>query len=106
MQTISAQAIANQTLQAQLGNQAVTLNIYQFTYGLFMDVLVAGSLIASCIPCQNLNRIVRYAYLGFQGDFIWYDSQGTEDPLYYGIGSRWQLLYLSAADLSAAGQAG
>lgn len=106
MQTISAQAIANQTLQVQLGSQPVTLNIYQQTYQLAMDVLVAGSLIASCIPCQNLNRIVRYAYLGFIGDFIWFDTQGTEDPVYYGLGSRWQLLYLSAADLSAAGQAG
>ena len=106
MQTVSVQAIPNQTMQAQLGAQAVTINVYQFTFGLFMDVLLGGTKIASCIPCQNLNRIVRYAYLGFVGDFIWFDTQGSDDPVYTGLGSRWLLLYLSAADLASAGQSG
>lgn len=104
MQTVSVQAIPNQTMQAQLGAQAVTLNIYQFAYGLFMDVLLAGNKIATCVPCLNLNLIVRYGYLGFSGDFVWFDTQGTEDPVYTGLGSRWLLLYLSPADL--AGQSG
>ena len=106
MQTIAVQAIPNQTMQAQLGTQAVTLNIYQQTFQLAMDVLVSGSEVANCIPCLNLNRIVRYSYLGFSGDFAWFDTQGSDDPIYTGLGSRWLLLYLSPADLSAFGLTG
>lgn len=106
MQTVAAQAIPNQTMQVQLGNQPVTLNVYQFTFGLFMDVIQGTTKVASCQPCQNRNRIVRYAYLGFAGDFIWVDTQGSDDPVYTGIGTRWQLIYLSPADLAAAGQSG
>jgi hypothetical protein len=101
MQSISIQALANQQLQCQLGTQAVTLNIYQFQYGLFMDVLVSGNIIVSGVICQNLNRIVRDAYLGFLGDFIWVDTLGTSDPVFTGLGARWQLVYLSQSDLTA-----
>jgi hypothetical protein len=106
MQTISVQALPNQTLNVQLGSQAVTLNIYQQMFQLAMDVVSGGDLVASCIPCLNLNRIVRYAYLGFSGDFVWFDTQGTDDPVYTGVGARWQLLYLSPSDLAAAGLSG
>lgn len=106
MQTVSAQAVPNQQLQVQLGAQAVTLNIYQTAFALHMDVLVGSVEIVVGVICENLNRIVRDAYLGFVGDFIWFDSQGTNDPVYTGIGSRYQLVYLSPADLAAVGQTG
>ena len=106
MQTVTAQAVPSQQLQCTLAGQSVSLNIYQQAYGMFMDVSVGGELIIAGVICENLTRIVRDAYLGFVGDFIWFDTQGTEDPLYYGIGARWQLIYVSAADLAAAGLSG
>ena len=72
----------NQTLQVQLANQPCQLNVYQFAFGLFMDVYVAGTLVIAGVLCQNLNRIVRSAYLGFSGDFAFVDTQGTTDPIY------------------------
>lgn len=47
-------------------------------------------------------------YLGFQGDLVFIDTQAsalvpTEDPQAAGLGTRWQLLYFSVADLQAAG---
>jgi hypothetical protein len=101
MQTILAQAIPNQQLSCQLGAQSVTLVITQMAYGLFMTIAVAGVTILNNAPCQNLNRVVRDAYLGFVGDFLWFDTQGSSDPVYTGIGTRYQLLYLSPADLAA-----
>lgn len=101
MLVVPVQALPNQTLQAQLDNQAVTLNIYQFPAGLFMDVLVGGVPILTGVICQNLNRIVRDLYLGFAGDFVWFDTQGASDPVYTGAGSRFQLVYLEPADLPA-----
>ena len=99
MQLVPVQPIPNQTLQAQLNNQACTLNVYQFAYGVFMDLYVGAQLILAGVPCQNLNRIVRDLYLGFVGDFVWVDLQGNANPFYTGFGTRFVLAYLAPADL-------
>lgn len=103
MQIVALNALPNQTLQAQLGGQACTLDIVQSPYGLFMTVFVGATLIVPQVICLNLNRIVRYGYLGFAGDFIFVDTQGTEDPIYTGLGdaaARFQLVYLEPADIA------
>ena len=92
-------AAPNQTLQAQLGGQACVLNIYQTSYGLFMDVYVGATPIVLGVICQNLNRIVRDAYRGFVGDFVFRDTQGSADPVYTGLGGQFELRYLEAADI-------
>ena len=94
-------AAPNQSLQVQLGGQSCTLNIYQNAFGLFMDVLVGTQQIIAGVICENWNRIVRDLYLGFIGDFAWIDVQGTSDPVYTGLGSRYQLIYLEQSDLPA-----
>ena len=101
METIPVQSVANQTLTVQLNNQSTQLNIRQTRFGMFMDMLVNGQTIVSGTICQNLNRIVRDLYLGFQGDLMWFDNQGDTDPDYTGLGDRYTLLYLSPDDLPA-----
>lgn len=93
----------NQTFQVQLANQACTLEIYQLDYGLFVNLFVAGTLIIGGVLAENLNRIVRSLYLGFVGDFVFVDTQGTDDPVYTGLGSRFLLIYLEQADLPQEG---
>lgn len=93
---VPVQPIPNQTFQIQLAGQACTINIYQLAYGLFMDLYVGNQQIVAGIVCQNLNRIVRKAYLGFTGDFVWLDTQNGEDgddPIYTGLGTRFLLIY-------------
>jgi hypothetical protein len=101
MLLVPIQPIANQTFQAQLGGQACVLSVYQLAYGLFMDVRVGNSLVVAGVICENKNRIVRSLYLGFAGDFIFVDTQGSADPIYTGLGSRFILVYLEASDLPA-----
>jgi hypothetical protein len=102
-QIVPLQAIPNQTLQVQLNSQNCTLNVQQFAFGLFITVYVGPSLIIPTVLCQNLNRIIRDAYLGFVGDLAFLDTQGTSNPVYTGLGSnsaaRYQLFYLFPADL-------
>ena len=105
MQTVQAQAIPNQQLQCQLGTQSATLMITQTTFGLFMTVMIGAATIVSGVLCQNLNRVVRDAYLGFSGDLAFVDTQGSSDPVYTGLGTRWQLLYFAPADLALLGLA-
>lgn len=103
-QTVTLQPLQNQTLQCQLGNQACTINVYQLAFGLFMDVFVGGQLVCAGIICLNATLIVRYSYLNFSGDFAFYDTQNItnpSDPSYSQLGTRFQLLYFSAAEIQA-----
>ena len=99
MLVIPVQALPNQQLQVQLGSQACTIELAQTDYGLFLTLSVGGSLVVASVICENLNRIVRSLYLGFSGDLCFIDTQGTTDPIFTGLGSRYQLLYLAPSDL-------
>jgi hypothetical protein len=106
MMLVPTQPIPNQQLQVQLANQACTIEIVQLAYGMFMTLFVGNTLIVSGVICQNLNRIVRDLYLGFTGDFVFFDTQGGQnptDPVFTGLGSRYQLIYLEVADLAGEG---
>lgn len=106
MQIVPLDAVPNQTLSIALGGQNCQLNIYQKTVpvsALYMDVYVNNAPIILGVWCENLNRIVRSAYLGFIGDFVFNDTQGSSDPYYTGLGSRFLLQYLTTDDLSALG---
>lgn len=99
MLVVPVQPLPNQTLLVQLGTQACTLDITQNAYALLMDVFVGNTMIISGVICENLNRIVRSAYLGFIGDLVFLDTQGETDPVYTGLGARYVLIYLEATDL-------
>lgn len=101
MLLIPLQAVPNQTLGVALSNQNVRLTIYTRNSDLFMDVFVDTTAIIRGIICQNKNRIVRDLYLGFQGDFAFFDTQGDTDPVYTGLASRYALIYLEPSDLPA-----
>jgi hypothetical protein len=99
MQIIPLAAVPNQSFNVQLGTQNCTIAVYQNDYGLFLDLLVNGVPTATGALCLNLNRIVRSLYLGFIGDLTFMDNQGNQDPNYLGLGTRFSLAYLEAADL-------
>ena len=103
MITIPVQTLPSQQVQVQLGAQSCQLNVYQQTFMLAMDVYVNGELIIGGVICQNLNRIVRSLYLGFDGDFAFFDTQGSSDPVYTGLGSRYLLGYFDADELAPVG---
>ena len=39
------------------------------------------------------------SYLGFVGDLMFSDTQGTSDPSSPGLGTRYLLMYIEASDL-------
>lgn len=85
--------------------QRTTLNIYDKgdPYGMFMDVYLNNTLVIGGVQCLNANRIIRSTYLGYDGDFAFFDTQPTlaggdpifSDPAYTGLGTRFVLAYLT-----------
>jgi hypothetical protein len=107
MQIIPLQSIPAQTIVIGLNNQQCQINVYQKSTGLFLDLYKSSTsfsstynLVVSGVICENLVRIVRDAYLGFTGDLCWFDQQGSNDPTYDGIGSRYLLCYLLPGEIN------
>ncbi|MGF6633520.1 phage baseplate plug family protein [Paraburkholderia sp. MM6662-R1] len=97
MQTIPLTAKPSQTLTLTLALQNCGLKVYQKNTGLYLDLYVAGRLVMAAVLCRDRVFLVRQAYLGFQGDLVFVDLQGTDDPEYTGLGSRWELRYVEEA---------
>ncbi len=100
---VPLQAVPSQTIRATLGNQAAQLNIYQkqlydaatMTPALYMDVLLSGVVILGGSICLTGVKIIRDPYLGFNGDLMFFDTQGSLDPQWAGLNTRWFLAYLA-----------
>lgn len=102
MIVIPLQPIPAQTFNVTLNGQACTISLYQKGDYFFMDLSVNGGVIRQCRMVLNRVWFVRYAYLGFVGDLVMFDTQGTnESPTYYGLGTRYQLYYLTPAEIAA-----
>ena len=88
-----------QTLTITLGGQSCRINIKTRATGLYCDLYVNDTLIIGGVVCRNLTQIVIDSYLGFVGDLMFSDTQGTSDPSSPGLGSRFLLFYVEASDL-------
>jgi hypothetical protein len=64
-----------------------------------MDRISNGVVLFTCVACLNEVLVVRGPSLGFAGNLCFYDTQGSDDPSYDGLGTRWLLYYLAAGDL-------
>lgn len=98
MQLIPLQPKPNQTFGIVLGGQACEINLVQKTTGLFATLWVNNTVIVSYRLVRHGVPIVRQSYLGFTGDLMILDSQGSDDPIYTGLGNRWNLYYITDSD--------
>lgn len=98
-QIVPLRAVPSQQIQVLLAGQPCIISVYQQVFGLFVDLSVGAQPIQSGMIGQNLNRMVRDKYLGFVGDLTFFDLQGTDDPVYTGLGTRWLLVYLEDSEL-------
>lgn len=96
MLAIPLSSTPSQTIRTTLAQQDCTLNIYQKSTGLFVDLDLAGVRLVSGTVARDRAKLVRHGYLGFAGDLVFVDTQGFDDPKSSGLGGRWQLVYLEA----------
>lgn len=100
MLIVPLQPVPLQTLYIALSAQSCQINVRTRLTGLFLDLYVRNSPIVEGVICENANEIVRDAYLGFQGDLAFYDTQGLSDPVYTGLGTRFLLVYFDPTDVA------
>lgn len=94
-------AAPNQVEAVALDGQNFILTVNQRANGLYLDVFMNGEVIILGVLCENENLIVRNRWLGCPGDFFFYDTQGSDDPVYTGLGDRFRLIYVEASDIEA-----
>lgn len=94
MLVVPLQPVPDQVETVQLGGQSCRLRVFQMSTGLYADIYINDALVVGGVACLNANRLVRAAYLGFVGDLAFFDTQGSSDPDFTGLGDRFILMYL------------
>ena len=101
MQIVPLQPVPNQLVTINLEEQVCKIAVYDKGGSLFFDLQLNNVPVVVGVLCENLNALVRSIYLGFSGDFSFLDNEGNSDPEYTGLGTRWDLAYVTAAELEA-----
>lgn len=86
-------AVAYQSLRVSLSGHAVRLTLQQRGTGLYAAVWVDGMAVLAGALCQDRTWLVRHNACALPGDMGFVDTQGTQDPDYTGLGSRFMLVY-------------
>ncbi len=95
-QTIPLQPVPSQSISFVVAGQNCQAKIYTAGGQMFADVQAGGVSLVSCVILRDAVPIVCRDYAGFVGNLVMIDTQGGDDPQYSGLGSRWQLVYLTA----------
>ena len=95
---IPVQPVPVQNLKVVLGGQNCELLIYQKNQGLFVDVSAGGEAVVNGVLARDAVPLVFRNYIGFVGNLLFIDTQGNQDPVYTGIGSRFALVYIDEVE--------
>lgn len=95
MQTVTLQATPTQSIKSVLGGQNCSISLSQKDQGLFVSIEVDAVPIVTAVIARDAVPLICRDYVGFSGNLLFVDTQGADDPLSAGLGSRWQLVYLT-----------
>lgn len=99
MVVIPVAAVPSQTLAVTLAAQPAQIALRTLGDNLYLDLIVRGVAIVTTRICRNQQRLLLdVIYRGFLGDLMFVDTQGETDPVYTGMGTRYQLVYLNAGE--------
>lgn len=83
-------AVPSQTVSCTVGGQVARITVR--TIGTLLYFSLDG--VVTNRICRDRQRLLVDAkYRGFVGDFQFVDTKGADDPKYWGLGDRWQLVY-------------
>jgi len=94
-------AVPSQTLAVTLAGQLSEIGVRLLGQKLYFDLRKSNAPVVTTRLIQNKQRLLLDAgYRGFVGDFVFIDLQGDAPSQFAGLGTRWVLWYLEAADLA------
>lgn len=96
MQSVPLQPVPVQSLKVVLGGQNCQILISQKPQGVFVDLNLSGVNIVASVIARDAVPLVCREYAGFIGNLLFVDTQGSADPEYSGLGTRFALVYLTA----------
>jgi hypothetical protein len=97
--SIPLQPVPIQTLAVTLARQPAQIAVRQNGDNIYFDLSVNGTYIVRTRICRDRQRLLLdVKYRGFKGDFAFVDTQGTNDPQFAGLGSRYLLAYLAEGE--------
>ena len=80
MLIVPLKAVPSQSLLSVLDGQSIQLDIFEKQSGLFANIWLDNVVVLAGVLCQNLNQLVRDAYLGLAGDFVFRDTNASARP--------------------------
>lgn len=98
MLRIPLQPVPIQTLAVTVARQAAQIQLRQQSDGsMYFSLTNANtSIVRTRIVRDRVRLLTDAGYRGFVGDFAIVDLQGTDDPVYTGLGTRFALYYIGA----------
>ena len=96
---IPVNSTADQQLSVVLAGQNCVIRIYTLSTGMYLDLSVDGNQICTGSLIWGNALIVKNRYNGFSGNLMILDTQGTDNPVYSGLGSRFVLMYVEDSGL-------
>lgn len=98
MFVIPIQPIPAQILTVVLDGQNCQISLYQKNPCMFADLTVGDSPVSQGVQVRDSIQLNPNDYEGFDGNLFVVDTQGNDDPVYTGLGSRFQLIYLTEVE--------
>lgn len=85
--------LPNQKFNIELNKQRCEFEFLTRGVQLYMSLIVNDEPFIYGQICLNKVDLIQYNKAKFKGRVYFEDTQGTLDPLYYGLGERWILVY-------------
>lgn len=89
-----------QRFSVVLNGQNCVILLYTRGEHMYLDLDVDDSPVIRGAICHDRQNVLRFRN-SFKGGLTFVDTDGVEDPEYYGLGSRWKFCYLFPEELSA-----
>lgn len=91
--TIPLQPAASQSLTCPIAGLYCHIWLRQLFTGLYMDLTAGTTPLLLGILCQNDTDLIRNPASPLPGKLYFTDTQGRDDPVFSGLGSRFLLHY-------------
>lgn len=95
MLVVPLAAVPSQTVDVTLANQPAHITVRTIGTKLYFSL---DGVAVNRIARDRQRLLVDSQYRGFIGEFAFVDTQGESDPVFTGLGARYQLVYYGAGE--------